>query len=431
MKRARILLITGLLPWPAYRFGGPQRSALILAALERIGTVDILLMAPPGGPIGPADEHADRFRIAARFQAAPPAPAGPWRHLARVPSGAVARLGKQLSEIHGQYEPDADASSWLRSRIDVGAYDLVVCRHLRPALLAGADQLAKVPRILDLDDIDWRLLASQIQTAPWPGWKGSIATTLALRTSRRIGDSSAGRFDVVWVASDEDRAAIQAPRVRVLPNVPFQQPGSPPIEPCPHRPESRRILCVSELSYAPNRDGIDHFIRQVWPTVHRAEPGATLQLAGGGLDDDSRRRWSSAGGIEVSGFVEDLRAAYDRAACTIAPIFWGGGTKIKVIESLAYGRTCVATPHALHGYGAHLRHGESIWRGGTDAEMADGCIRLLRDADLRERMAAEGHRVVTSRFSPAAFSGEVLAACRTLLEERPIQPGMLRAAPPK
>ena len=47
--------------------------------------------------------------------------------------------------------------------------------------------------------------------------------------------------------------------------------------------------------------------------------------------------------VEVSGFVQDLPPVYERAAFTVAPIYWGGGTKIKVLESLAYGRTCVAS----------------------------------------------------------------------------------------
>lgn len=419
MDPLRSLIVTATLPWPAHRFGGPQRSALVLDALRQLGEVDLLLMLPADGSTEPACNDRDHFRVAAEFRAGPPAPGGPWRHLAHVPIGAVARLGGLVAEIEGRYTPDPAAASWLRAKVQAGAYDLIVCRHLRPALLAGADRLRGVPRILDSDDIDWRFLANQVGANPWPGWKGKVAAALAVRACRRVGDAAAGRFDAVWVANDEDRAAIgparMRGRVRVLPNIPFRPPGTPPIAPCPPRPDSRQIFCLGELGYAPNREGLDHFVARVWPLVRRDQPGATLRIGGGGLDDETRRRWEAAEGVEVAGFVDDLRDAYDRAAFTIAPILWGSGTKIKVIESLAYGRACVATPHALHGYGAHLRHGEHLWRGDTDEGMAEGCTRLLRDPGLRDRLADAGGQVVASRFSDAAFRDEVLATCRALL----------------
>jgi glycosyltransferase involved in cell wall biosynthesis len=48
--------------------------------------------------------------------------------------------------------------------------------------------------------------------------------------------------------------------------------------------------------------------------------------------------------------VEDLADLYRRADFVVAPIFSGGGMKVKTAEALSYGKTVVGTPEALRGY---------------------------------------------------------------------------------
>src|SRR5271166_1222859 len=417
MMDYRILLITAFLPWPVKRHGGAQRTRLMLEALRRLGKVELMQMLPAGWEQSAeqtVEEHLGDLQVAARIESAPPRPAGSWRHLARI-GGPAGRLGKLLSGMRSEYTPDANALSWLKDQISNKRYDLIVCRNLRPAMLAGAGHCFGIPRILDLDDIDWHILANQIRWEPWPGWKGRVAATLAVRQIRGLVRTLARRFNGIWVTNEEDRAEVALRGVRVLPNIPFRPPGGPPIRFCPLRPESKEIFFIGDLSFLPNREGLEHFLQRVWPVIRRRIPDAVVRIGGIGLDTQTRNSWAAREGVEIIGFVEDLQAEYDRCAITIAPIQWGAGTKIKVLESLAYGRTCVVTPHALHGHGCNLRHGESIWCGETDEAMAEGCTRLLDDPDLRTCLADVGHSVILSKYSVKSFEDEVLSVSNELL----------------
>jgi glycosyltransferase involved in cell wall biosynthesis len=283
-------------------------------------------------------------------------------------------------------------------------------------MVAGAGQSFGIPRILDLDDIDWHIIANETSSTPWSGWKGKVAATLAVRQTKHVVRTLARRFERIWVTNEEDRVELALPGVRVLPNVPFVPPDGPPIRPCPPRPESREIFFIGGLSYAPNQDGISHFLQQIWPVIRERNPHAVLRIGGDRLDAQTRQCWAAHEGVEVLGRVEDLQAEYDRCAFTIAPIRQGAGTKIKVLESLAYGRTCVVTPHAHRGFENILRHGVSLWCGETDESFADGCLRLLDSPDLRNRFADAGNRAVTSKYSIKSFQDEVIATCSRLLE---------------
>jgi glycosyltransferase involved in cell wall biosynthesis len=101
--------------------------------------------------------------------------------------------------------------------------------------------------------------------------------------------------------------------------------------------------------------------------------------------------------------VPDLAEEYARAAFTVAPIYEGGGTKIKVLESLNRGRTVAMMRHSLRGYEHALVHGEDVWVADTDAELAEGCIRLLASPDLRDSLAAHG-AIQAQEFSFSRFS---------------------------
>ena len=120
-------------------------------------------------------------------------------------------------------------------------------------------------------------------------------------------------------------------------------------------------------------------------------------------------------GVVPVGFVADLTSAYRECAFTVAPIFSGGGTNIKVLESLAFGRACVLTEHAHRGYQKTLRHLESVYVAKSAAEMTAGCVELLGKPALCETMGKQGAGIVSEHFSFEAFSKVVEATVLQVL----------------
>ena len=67
----------------------------------------------------------------------------------------------------------------------------------------------------------------------------------------------------------------------------------------------------------------------------------------GRVAERSRAPWPD--GAEAVGFVEDLAPEYAGAAVVLAPIRFGSGVKIKLVEGLAQGLPGVATPAGAEG----------------------------------------------------------------------------------
>ena len=93
-------------------------------------------------------------------------------------------------------------------------------------------------------------------------------------------------------------------------------------------------------------------------------------------------------GIELEGFVSDVRPAYRRATLVIAPLVASAGTNIKVLEAMAMGKAMVSTAAGVNGL--DLSAGEDFVLVKTAEEMAAAIERLLSDAAARDAHRAGG-----------------------------------------
>jgi len=91
------------------------------------------------------------------------------------------------------------------------------------------------------------------------------------------------------------------------------------------------------------------------------------------------------------------------ASFVVSPVQSGGGTNIKVLEALAYGRACVSSDFCLQAFGDALQRGRDLLVAGDADAFAARCIDLLRDAAQRSEIARNGRAAVLEHFSVDAF----------------------------
>ena len=164
------------------------------------------------------------------------------------------------------------------------------------------------------------------------------------------------------------------------------------------------LLFVGNLNYNPNLEGLQHFVRHVWPCILERHPEARLQIVGDyPAGHPTVECLIAAPGIDLLGRVETLAHFYHSARFAICPVYWGGGTKIKVLESLSFGKAIVVSSHAFSGYEARLEDQESIVVAYTDEAFCQACVRLLVDDSFREKLERNGKRVCDQYFSFDAF----------------------------
>ncbi len=101
--------------------------------------------------------------------------------------------------------------------------------------------------------------------------------------------------------------------------------------------------------------------------------------------------------VQVCGSVPDVRPYYRGAWLQMVPLRIGGGTRLKIVESLAMGTPVVST--SIGAQGLDLKSDEEILLADTAEVFVQQMYRLLTDPALRERVAVAGCAVARERFS--------------------------------
>ena len=171
--------------------------------------------------------------------------------------------------------------------------------------------------------------------------------------------------------------------------------------PAPQPGEDGTVLFVGSNT-GPNIDGIEWFLREVWPTLLERHLGIKLQIAGtccGSLSPVPRN-------VVLLGRVDDLEPIYGRAGIVVSPLRLGSGLKIKLVEAIGRGKAVIATETTLQGVGDQVADG--VVQADTPADFLAAFDRLLDDGAARLRLGAQALHAARRHFSPEACYGGLL-----------------------
>ena len=418
----RILYVSHNPPVPLHN-GGAQRTHLIHRALRAIGEVDLVIVSTD--PVTNREELRRDWGLAGDFLWTRPGHRAPFRWFLKLKPELVHRVAQTLTPRAWDYYPDPAIEGRVRALVAERRYDVVVGRYLRPTMKSGAVGSGPLC-VLDVDDLDTQVFLSRLNVPGRPQWEQAV-NRWHYRQLKKVVPEHLRKFDLVWVTNEEEGNAGEelraVPNKAYLPNIPVQVADEPvnvdaPLPALPPADAAPVVLFVGNFWVLPNKMGVDHFVHQVWPKIHAAEPRAVFRIVGAGLGDDLKAKWSQVAGVDPVGFVPDLRAGYAECRFAIVPLLSGAGTNIKVMEALRFGRTCVLTQYSYRGYGTTLLDREALLVAENDEAFANACVELLRDPALADRLARQGRSAVARHYSFERFSRTVAESIGALLARR-------------
>ncbi|MCU0946206.1 MAG: glycosyltransferase [Rubritepida sp.] len=185
----------------------------------------------------------------------------------------------------------------------------------------------------------------------------------------------------------------------------------------PRPPAAPTLLFVAGFQHRPNVDAAEWLVREILPRIRAAVPEARLALVGSKPSDAVVALANDV--VEVTGFVPDdeLARRYAGARVVLAPLRFGAGVKLKVIEALAEGVPVVTTPvgaEGIEGLDAVIDVAD------TPEALAAAAIRLLQDDALwAERVRAQTG-FIAGRFSAEAMQRALDAAFEAAAARRAV-----------
>jgi glycosyltransferase involved in cell wall biosynthesis len=238
-----------------------------------------------------------------------------------------------------------------------------------------------------------------------------------LRRIERMERDAVERADLVLAVSPNDRRELIR-RYEVAPSRVAEIPNGAdtglycPVEEGTRRESKRRLglpdrptVIFTGTDLPPNRVGL-RWVRRV---VGMA-PDLTF-LVIGALFPGPR----TEGNLIATGRIDDYSPYQKAADIAICPIQYGGGTKIKLMESLAAGLPVVAFVESIHG--TSLRPGEHLLVAEPSEKALLEALRALAgDRSLAKRLGEAGRRHIVANHDWERIAVKLEAALVQLVE---------------
>lgn len=107
-----------------------------------------------------------------------------------------------------------------------------------------------------------------------------------------------------------------------------------------------KCLITGSLWFGPNADATVWFLKKVYPTIKNI---CELTVAGFKPNDEVKQ-CCQENGVRLVDSPDDMGPYFRETEMVLAPIFDGGGMKVKIAEALSYALPVVTTDHGNIGY---------------------------------------------------------------------------------
>ena len=389
----KILMVVPHVPYPP-TWGAAVRNYQIVKHLSRSHQLCLLTSQPPEAPVDRvAIDHLRGLGIELVIVPAR-APAG--KRLAQVASIPTTRshLGRIFHTAAMQRELDRLVAD---SRFDVVL--------LEQSLLARLVIEKSTPVVLDEHNVEFRLLQRMSVTE-----RSTIRRAFALvefAKFKREELAASRRADWCTFTSSEDlrfmRSVAHLRAAAVVPNGVDLEHYRPRTGEVDHS----NVVFTGNFAYRPNVDAVLYFVHDVLPSILKGNPAVTFTIVGAEPPQEVSRLEGKA--VRVTGRVADVREYLGRAAVAVAPIRFGGGTRLKILEAMGMARPVVTTTVGCEGIDAIP--GEHALIAETPEAFADSVLKLLSEPILAERVGTAGRRLVEAKYgwdAAATLMAEVL-----------------------
>ena len=363
----RVLYLCHRIPYPPNK-GDKIRAFHEIRALAARHEVDVYTLADDAGDLAyksSLEQHCRRVTVARTGTR--------WARLRVLPY----LLSKTPLTV--PYFYSSELEDQVRKALTSG-YDrlFVYCS----AMMQYVESAVGVPVIADLVDADSDKWAQYAQIARFPHSAVYRREARLLgEYERRICETAA----VVVVTTDREASVLRglAPgcEVQVIPNgvdTDFFDPAAVP----PTIAGPPAVIFTGDMSYFPNEEAVVFYAREVLPLVRQLVPDTRFLIVGRN-PGPKVKELERMHGVEVTGFVPDVRTYLARSRVAVAPFRIAAGIQNKILEALAYGLPVVATPRAAQGLAPLVRG--LVETGETAKELAAKTVVLLLDPALASR----------------------------------------------
>ncbi len=388
----KIAFLTPYLPYPPDT-GGKIRTFHLLKGLSRAHEIDLYTVH-----YGPQANTGNELPAICRHIFDLPLQKSP-----NTRSRLVRCFTETLPRVIDHfYSPEVDAE--FLKHLETEQYDLFAVDEICMAPYVSGLQGQKIVLRQKIDFLHYLEVASK-----QPVGKERMLQTAEAVKLRRYEERTMEQFHAAVCCSEEDAKAVNRRNTSIPVTVIGNGVDLEYFSTQAERPVPPTLLYTGTMHYYPNIDAVQFFFEDIYP--HLASRVQDLRvLIVGHQPPPEILSYQKLPGVTITGSVPDVRPYLADCTATMVPLRLGGGTRLKIMESIAAGRAVISTTVGAEGVG--MRHREHLLVADEPAAFAEQAAELLGDSELRQRLVRQARPLVEERFSWDVLGHRFEAACR-------------------
>ena len=144
------------------------------------------------------------------------------------------------------------------------------------------------------------------------------------------------------------------------------------------------LLFVGNGRHQPNVEGINFFLKEIFPKIVCYKPDVKMAIAGT-VSELVHLDHAFKENVDCLGFIPDLAKLYLQARMMICPLLNGAGTKVKLQEAMVYALPIVTTN--VGASGLNLVNGHNALIEDEPATYAEQVLRLLNHPEFANQLS--------------------------------------------
>ncbi len=180
-------------------------------------------------------------------------------------------------------------------------------------------------------------------------------------------------------------------------------------------PVKNHVLWIGGMRGPYSSDAVDYFLEEIFPLVKSEVPDASFIFIGKSPTNQLIKASNDYENVQALGFVDDIRPFLDSCSVFIAPIRSGSGTKIKVLNALAFAKPVVTT--SIGAEGINLITGENCIIADSPVDFAESLIYLLRNSKVAKEMGVKGRTLIEQYYDWQVIGRDMDSLYRDVAEQ--------------
>ncbi len=175
------------------------------------------------------------------------------------------------------------------------------------------------------------------------------------------------------------------------------------------------ILFMGNFFWLQNVEAAQYLLEKIFPEVKKKFPSIKLIIAG---QNSIKLKKTSSGNISIIDLAPNdgkkVKELYHSATLFIAPIFGPGGTRLKILASMASGLPVISTQTGVEGL--EVSDGKHVLLAHTPEEFVNQISFILDNPDLYKKIQKNSFEHVQKHFSWTAIADKLEKVYRKIIK---------------